>query len=458
MRFLRFVFSRFFICITVIAALIAAIIFLCVYIHSILPAAAAIALSYLFSLIAALHLLAGNSPAEFKCVWLILIVVLPVSGAVLYCLSVLSRTQKAPRTPPLSASSCTAYEYFTDGATYLDRLTALISTAKREVLLEFYIISKGHIWGAMFRELKKALERGVEVKIIYDGLGSALRTPKKDFKTLIKAGAQIKVFNRLLPLPVSRLNFRDHRKIAVIDCDAVFLGGVNVADEYANLTAPHGYWKDGGALFFGDIADVYARIFLSAFGGEKIRSCGNMPRLTGRYPLFPVADEPDRAGSACEDMLAAALYSARERVYIFTPYLCMGDKLHDALVFAAARGADVKIIIPAIPDKKLTYAITRTYCERLVGEGVKVFTYTPGFMHFKGAVCDQTALVGSYNFDYRSMRLNYECGVFGGGELADEMARDFAACLALSKPLELKKRCAAGKFTHSLLRLFAPLV
>lgn len=458
MRFLKFVFSRFFICITVIAALIAAIIFLCVYIHSILPAAAAIALSYLFSLIAALHLLAGNSPAEFKCVWLILIVVLPVSGAVLYCLSVLSRTQKGPRTPPLSASSCTAYEYFTDGATYLDRLTALISTAKREVLLEFYIISKGHIWGAMFRELKKALERGVEVKIIYDGLGSALRTPKKDFKTLIKAGAQIKVFNRLLPLPVSRLNFRDHRKIAVIDCDAVFLGGVNVADEYANLTAPHGYWKDGGALFFGDIADVYARIFLSAFGGEKIRSCGNMPRLTGRYPLFPVADEPDRAGSACEDMLAAALYSARERVYIFTPYLCMGDKLHDALVFAAARGADVKIIIPAIPDKKLTYAITRTYCERLAGEGVKVFTYTPGFMHFKGAVCDQTALVGSYNFDYRSMRLNYECGVFGGGELADEMARDFAACLALSKPLELKKRCAAGKFTHSLLRLFAPLV
>ena len=149
MRFLRFVFSRFFICITVIAALIAAIIFLCVYIHSILPAAAAIALSYLFSLIAALHLLAGNSPAEFKCVWLILIVVLPVSGAVLYCLSVLSRTQKAPRTPPLSASSCTAYEYFTDGATYLDRLTALISTAKREVLLEFYIISKGHIWGAI---------------------------------------------------------------------------------------------------------------------------------------------------------------------------------------------------------------------------------------------------------------------------------------------------------------------
>ncbi|MCM1438574.1 MAG: phospholipase D-like domain-containing protein [Roseburia sp.] len=458
MRFVKFVFSRFFICLTIIAALIAAIIFLCVYIHSLLPAAAALALSYLLSLIAALYLLSGNSPAEFKCVWLILIVVLPVSGAVLYFLSVISRAQKLPRTPALSPSSCTAYEYFTDGATFLDRLTALVSSAKKQVLLEFYIISKGHIWGALYRELKGALDRGVQVKIIYDGLGSALRAPKKDFKELAKSGAEIKVFNRILPLPATKLNFRDHRKIAVIDCDAVFLGGVNVADEYANLTAPHGYWKDGGALFFGDIAEVYSRIFLSAFGGKNTCSCGDMPRLTGRYPLYPVADGPERTGGDCEDMLAAALYSARERVYLFTPYLCTGDKLHDALIFAVRRGADVKIIIPAVPDKKFTYAITRTYCERLTAEGVQVFTYTPGFMHFKGAVCDDAALLGSYNFDFRSMRLNYECGVFGGGELADEMARDFAACLALSKPLNVKNRNGAGRLTRSLLRLFAPLV
>ncbi len=458
MRLLKFVFSRFFICITVIAALIAAIIFLCVYIHSLLPAAAAVALSYLLSLIAALHLLAGASPSEFKCVWLILIVALPVSGAVLYFLTFFSRAQKTPRTPALPASSCTSYEYFADGATFLDRLTTLVSTAKKQVLLEFYIISKGHIWGALYRELQNALARGVEVKIIYDGLGSALRSPKKDFKALVKAGAKIKIFNRLMPLPVSRLNFRDHRKIAVIDGNAVFLGGVNIADEYAGLTAPHGYWKDGGALFFGDIAAVYTRIFLSSFGGENKGSCPDMPQLTGKYPLYPVADVPEKAGGICEDMLAAALYSAKERVYIFTPYLCMGDKLHDALTFAARRGADVKIIIPAIPDKKLTYAITRTYCERLVENGVKIYTYTPGFMHFKGAVCDNAALIGSYNFDFRSMRLNYECGVFGGEELAYDMARDFESCLALSKPFACKKRSAAGRLTRSLLRLFAPLV
>lgn len=458
MRFIRFVFSRFFICITVIAALVAAIIFLCVYIHSLLPAAAAIGLAYLLSLITALCLLVGDSPAEFKCVWLIVIVALPIGGAVLYALSRLSRAQRIPRAPTIPASSCSSYEYFADGTTFLDRIISLISTAKRQVFLEFYIVSKGHIWGAVCRELKIALARGVEVKIIYDGLGSALRAPKKDFKELTRAGAKIKVFNSLLPLPLSRLNFRDHRKIAVIDNDELFLGGVNIADEYANLTAPHGYWKDGGVLFYGNIADVYSRIFSAAFNGKSPDWSAHMPHLTEKHTLYPVADEPERAGGSCEDLLAAALYAARERAYIFTPYLCLGDKLHGALTYAVRRGADVKIIIPEIPDKKLTYAITRSYCERLAGEGVKVYTYTPGFMHFKAMVCDDSVLVGSYNLDFRSMRLNYECGVLADGDLADEIARDFVSCLALCRPFTARKPRATGRISLALLRLFAPLV
>lgn len=456
MRFLKFVFSRFFICITTIAALVAAIIFLCVYIHSLLPAAAAIIVSYLFSLIAALVLLAGDSPAEFKCVWLIVIIALPAAGAALYFLSRISRSRDLPLSAP-PASSCISYEYFADGATFLDRIISLVSTAKRQVLLEFYIISKGHIWGAFYRELKKALDRGVEVKIIYDGLGSALRAPKRDFKELERAGAQIKVFNKLLPLPVSRLNFRDHRKIAVIDGNAVFLGGVNVADEYANLTSPHGYWKDGGALFFGNIAAVYSRIFLAAFNNEEPDWGAYMPETTENYPLAPVVDRPE-SGGYCEDLLASLLYSAKERVHIFTPYFCMGDKLHAALIFAARRGADVKIIIPGTPDKKLTYAVTRSYCERLAGEGIKIYTYTPGFMHFKAVVCDGAALIGSYNFDFRSMRLNYECGVLADRELAYEIERDFASCLALCKRYAGKKRRAGDRAALTLLRLFSPLV
>lgn len=455
MRFLRFVFSRFFICITVIAALTAAIIFLCVYIHSLLPAAAAIGLAYALSVIAALCLLLGKSPFEFKCGWLTLIVALPIIGAVLYFISYLSRCQKSDGYRVLPSAGCSGFEYFADGAEYLDRLISLISAAKRKVYLEYYIISKGHIWGAVHRELKKALARGVEVKIIYDGLGSALRAPKKDFKELKKAGAAVKVFNKLMPVPVSRLNFRDHRKIAAIDESAVFLGGVNIADEYANLSSPHGYWKDGGAVFYGRIAKVYTDIFLSAFDGREI---GTPAPSEDKYVLYPLTDEPEHSGSLCEDYLAGAINSAKRRVYIFTPYLCMGDKLGDALIFAARRGADVRIIIPKIPDKKLTYAITKTYAKRLVAKGVGVYTYTPGFMHFKGVICDDRAVLGSYNFDYRSMRLNYECGVSGGEKLADEMARDFETCLALCAKMEYRRQSSAARLLGALLCLFAPLV
>ena len=171
MRLLKFIFSRFFICITVIAALTAAIIFLCVYIHSLLPAAAAVALAYAISVAAALSLLAGDSPSEFKYGWLTLIVALPVAGSVLYFISYISRAHRSRRDVLPPPATCVSYEYFADGATLLDRLTALISAANRQVYLEFYILSKGHIWGAILRELKKALARGVEVKNIFRRLG-----------------------------------------------------------------------------------------------------------------------------------------------------------------------------------------------------------------------------------------------------------------------------------------------
>lgn len=457
MHALKLIFSRLSICIFVIAVLVAAIIFLCYYIHSLLPAAVAIALAYALSLAAAIVLLLSKSPSNFKCGWLVVIIILPAAGAVLYFINFLSAVERCGNAPQYPQARCIGYEYFKDGGEYLNRLCALISNAKHRIYLEYYIISKGHIWGAIEKELEKALARGVEIKIIYDGLGSALRAPKKDLKKLKKAGAQIKVFNKLLPLPTSRLNFRDHRKIGLID-DAVFLGGVNIADEYANLTAPHGYWKDGGALFFGEIAQVYAGIYMM----QWMRECPVPPPETGAedcaLAFTPIADEPECRGSVYEDALASLIYSAQERVDVFTPYLCMGDKLFDALTYAAGRGVCVRIIIPHIPDKKLTYAITRTYCNRLLEYGVQIYTYTPGFMHFKGVVCDDRALLGSYNFDYRSMRLNYECGVLGGDRLADDLERDFEECVAVSAPYRAGKPGPLKKLAGGLITLFAPLV
>lgn len=479
MRIFKLIFSRLFICILFIAALIAAIIFLCLYIHSVLPAAAAVCFAYALSVTACITLFSSDSPSEFKCAWLVAIILLPVVGAALFFLTriptVKDREEKA-----MPLSSCCCSEYLDDGATYLEELKRLIGNARESVYLEFYIIAKGNIWQDVYKNLLSALERGVEVKIIYDAVGSAMRSPKRDLKKLKKSGAQIKSFHKPLPLPLYSINVRDHRKIAVIDKKYVLTGGVNVADEYAHLTSPHSFWKDGGALFEGQLAQVYADLFLKLFDGigKKRRRSGdttsankpgNQPddALTPSFtqpdeaqtltPVLPVADSP-HSNAIFENEIAKAIYCAENRVHIFTPYLCLGEKLCDALAYAKQKGADVKIIIPAVPDKKLTYAISLTYGARLAERGVQVFTYTPGFMHFKGMVCDGEGYIGSYNFDFRSTRLNYENGVLFCGELVEEMEKDFSRCIALSRPLPIRRRNAFKKLADSLLCLFAPLV
>ncbi|MGN1061380.1 MAG: phosphatidylserine/phosphatidylglycerophosphate/cardiolipin synthase family protein [Candidatus Coproplasma sp.] len=472
MRILRFLFSKLFISLFVIAALCAAIIILCVILHSLLPIAAAICLAYLLSLGATLYLLSGEGAAAFKCAWLAAVVALPVIGAVL-CFICHAYSPKGGYGKLMPQAEYDKYEFFNDGGIFLKRLTELISQAKKSVYLEFYIIAKGEIWSNIFVNLRSALERGVEVKIIYDGLGSALRAPKRQFNELKAKGAKIKAFNRLLPMPLSRINIRDHRKIAVIDDRAAFIGGVNIADEYAHITAPHAYWKDGGALFFGRAAGVFSRLFLSLFNGEELPE--NTPADGEDLPsdslesngkefngndliLTPVADMPDRGGGVFEDAIAAAIYGAERRIYIYTPYMCFGEKLCDALSFAARRGVEVIVLIPAVPDKKLPYAITKIYARKLNQSGVIIYEYTPGFMHFKGAVFDDTAFIGSYNFDFRSTRLNYENGAFCSGGLAKDMADDFISCLQLSQPVSFKKQSALGRLWASVLCLFAPLV
>ncbi|MGN0824289.1 MAG: phosphatidylserine/phosphatidylglycerophosphate/cardiolipin synthase family protein [Candidatus Coproplasma sp.] len=463
MRVLRFIFSKLFISLSIIAVLCAAIIFLCLYLHSLLPVAAAISLAYLLSLAATAYLFMHGGAADFKCAWLAIVIALPIVGAVL-CFISHAYSQKGGYGKILPEVGYDSYEFLNDGKIFLQRLNERISQAKKCVYLEFYIIAKGEVWSGVYSLLCDALGRGVEVKLIYDGLGSALRVPKRQFKELKSKGAKIKAFNTLLPMPLSRINIRDHRKIAVIDDYAVFVGGVNIADEYAHLTAPHAYWKDGGALFFGQAASAFSNLFLSLFDGDNApQTCTdkNNVKITptqNALRLTPVADMPDRGGGVFEDAIAAAIYGAERRIYIYTPYMCLSEKLCDALSFAARRGVEVIVLIPAVPDKKLPYAVTKIYAQKLAESGVLVYEYTPGFMHFKGAVFDDTAYVGSYNFDFRSTRLNYENGVFCSGGLAEDMADDFISCLQLSKPVSFKRQTAPKKLWASVLSLFAPLV
>lgn len=419
---------------------------------------AAVVGSYLLSFVTALSLINRNIPPEFKCAWLAFIAAVPVIGAVFYVVTIY-KAKKCERTlrydgcalpPPVSYERAV---YLKDGAAYFDLLFREIAAAEKYVYLEYYIVARGEILERLIALLKAAHARGAEIKLIADGLGSALRLPRRKLKELQRAGAEIRIFHRLFPLPVSRLNFRDHRKIAVIDGKTALIGGINIADEYANLREVHGYWKDSGAAVYGQAATVYRDLFLSVWEGCKTAV---PPRADGGATLCPVYDAPPVLKGFCEDAYCAAIHRATERVYAFTPYLCLGEKIRSALVYAVRRGVDVKIVIPHVPDKKLTFELTKSFAEGLAAAGAGIYEYTPGFMHAKLLLCDDEVFLGSYNLDFRSMQLNYECGAKFDGEIAQAAAADFRECLALSIPFEPDRR-RLRRLARSVLKLFAPL-
>ena len=343
-------------------------------------------------------------------------------------------------------------EYFAGGEQYFAALIHEIAAAKKRVYLEYFIISRGKVFAELFAALQRAHKNGAEIFIIMDGIGSAFRCGRKELKKLKSIGS-VKIFHRLAPLPYSRLNFRDHRKIAAIDGKVAFTGGINIADEYANVQSPHGYWKDSGVAIYGGAAEVFEGMFLSVLRKKYYMDCPD----GGEHRCIPYTDCPPHNSGFCEDLYAYAIANAKERVHITTPYFCAGEKLSSALAFAAARGVDVRIIIPHIPDKKYAFELSKAAASSLERRGVKFYEYTPGFMHSKIMVCDNSLYVGSYNFDYRSMQLNYECGVVLEGKAAIDAERDFWECLRLSAPL-CDKPSRIRKMYRFFLKLIAPLM
>ena len=174
--------------------------------------------------------------------------------------------------------------------------------------------------------------------------------------------------------------------------------------------------------------------------------------------MLAVADSPERKHGCCEELVTAKIYSATKRICIFTPYLCVGEKLKEALFYAAGRGVDVQIIIPEIPDKRITFEISLTFAAELKDKGISVYRYTPGFLHAKCVICDDEVLLGSYNFDYRSMRLNYECGIWAKGKLTELVYADFKESIIASAKLSGKKASLPRRAVRGALKLFAPLV
>ena len=470
-NFPKFIFSLNFLYVLLIAAETVAIILLCLYLPAFMSVAAAFLGVWLITLIAIILIVCRDGPHEYKCSLALFIIALPVAGAIIYFIAHAGKRERGTLTvenaSPEGGLERAAYEYcgicgadydkavyLSEGEKFFDLLFKEIEKAKKSVYLEFFIFSKGEILNRLISALRTAKSGGAEIKIIIDGIGSAFRINRKEIKKLKSAGAEIKIFHKLNPFSYSRLNFRDHRKIAVIDGRIAFTGGFNLSDEYANMGSPYGFWKDTGVAVYGEAALVFEGMFLSVWlGGYKMQI-----KAGGKNRCLPYYDSPPNRSGFLENAYASAIFSAKERVHIFTPYFCATEKLQAALQFAALRGVDVRIIIPHIPDKKYAFELSKASALPLAAKGVKFYEFTPGFMHAKSMVCDNELFIGSYNFDYRSMRLNYECGINFTGDMCEAAERDFWNCLRLSAPMREEKLSSLRRFKRFIVKLLAPLM
>ena len=460
--------SKEFLCFVLIAAQFAAIILLCVLVPAFLPLWLAIAAAWSVALSTSVLLLTSRRSADFKCAWFAIFCALPIVAPLLYIICtvygkkrcILEVNSSAEYTLSAAAaavcgSGAAGYdraEYYPDGTTFFNALFERIASAKSEVLLEFFIFSRGKIFERLIESLETAKSNGAVIKIIIDGLGSAFKIGGREKNRLKKLG-ELKTFHRIIPLPIARHNLRDHRKIAVIDGGEAYIGGINIADEYANISCNYGYWKDSAVYVGGEAAQVFRAMFYSVWDGEsRVGVKGE-----GKYLCLPYCDSPP-ARSFCEDAYISKILSAKRRVHILTPYFCGGEKLMSALKFCAKSGVEVQIIIPHIPDKKYVYAVTRAFAKELSSSGVQFYEFMPGFMHSKCVICDGEVFLGSYNFDFRSMHLNYECGILFNGDMCERAERDFQDCFKLSAPLLHGKATPAKRLTRFFLKIFAPLI
>lgn len=507
----KIIFSINFLYIVLIAAQIAAIIFLCLTLPSVMPLALTFMFIWIFNGITACVLFSRRGAPEVKCAWFVLITALPVAGALIYLfasvkkkpcgvLKVEKNNEKTPKTnqncdnssknsllyslAAAAENTCgTALagydraEYFSGGTEFFNAVCREIECAKKCVYVEFFIVGRGKIFNSFMTAVQKARENGAEVKLIIDGVGTAFRISRKELKRLKSSGIRVKIFHRLTPFPRARLNFRDHRKIVTVDGRVAFTGGFNLADEYANITSPYGYWKDTGVAVFGAAAKIFEGMFLSVWGCSCTDGEGNLCKndgkalkkrkkhrdftiklpLNGEFECLPFYDSPPHR-TFFEDAFIYAVNNAKKRVYITTPYLCGSAKVLSALEFAAKRNVDVKIIIPHIPDKKYAFGLSKAYAREISLSGTGIFEFTPGFMHAKCVICDDIAFLGSYNLDYRSTHFNFECGAAFGGKICEAALRDFEESLALSKPFKDDKILPHTRFLRFVLRLFAPLM
>ena len=369
---------------------------------------------------------------------------------------------------PAPVCSGTAVKYYPDGQSMFADMLPALRSAEHSIYVESFIIGMGEMWGQIHEILRQKAAAGLDVRVIYDDAGCLSLLPHNYAEILQADGIRAFSFNRCVPVLNLVMNNRDHRKIMVIDGKIGFTGGVNLADEYINKLKRFGYWKDSGVRLEGPGAASLAGIFLTfwkaKYPDEEIDPARDLPEVKPQETdclVQPFADSPVDREAVAKNTYLELINQAQKRLYICTPYLILDNDLLSCLRLAAKRGVDVRIYTPGVPDKPTIYQLTRSYFPHLLRAGVKIYSYTPGFLHAKTWLMDdRIAAVGTVNLDYRSLYLHFENSVLiYGGAVLDDVRRDLAEIERESTAVTLAD-CRTGFFGtmySAVLRLVAPL-
>ena len=366
-------------------------------------------------------------------------------------------------------------EYYPLGEDAFASMVRELEAAEEFIFMEYFIVERGVMWDTILEILAKKAAEGVDVRFMYDGMCSLMLVPYSYPKKLEAMGIKCKMFSPIKPVLSTVQNNRDHRKILVVDGHTAFTGGVNLADEYINKVEYYGHWKDTAVMLKGEAVAGFTIMFLQNWNitesaedeyANYIKS--DFPQLrendlpTGGFVL-PYGDSPLDNENVGQTVYLDILNRAERYVHIMTPYLILDNEMTDALTYAAKRGVDVTIIMPHIPDKVYAYLLARSYYAELIRAGVKIYEYTPGFVHAKCFVSDDTrAVVGSINLDYRSLFLHFECAsYFYGHPVVEQVEQDVQNTLKKCMQVTLddcRKFNIFKRIAGHILRLFAPLM
>ena len=313
----------------------------------------------------------------------------------------------------------TQVTYFPLGEDKFEAMLEELKKAEKFIFLEYFIIEEGYMWGEILRILIEKAKAGVDVRVMYDGMCEISTLPFNYGKLLDEHGIKARSFSPIRPVVSSHYNYRDHRKILVIDGKVAFNGGVNLADEYINRIERFGHWKDTALMLKGPAVRSFTLMFLQMWNTMETEhdfsQCDVIPEEAADAEgyVMPFADCPLDEYKAGETVYMDILNRATDYVYIMTPYLILDGELETALRFAAQRGVDVRLMLPGIPDKKIAYALAKSHYWSLKEAGIKIYEYTPGFVHAKVFVSDDCkAVVGTINLDYRSLYHHFECATY----------------------------------------------